>query len=98
MEAVGQLARPGDAARGVVVGQLPFGPNNAVRDGRLRYQERPDDLRGFPGQSERERHLGVGGQGRVTAEKHWAQLVVGHDVDEGVKVWELGVVVRSHGI
>ena len=98
MEAVGQLGGGRDAVGGVVVAQLALGPHDPLRHRRLRHQERRGDLRRVEPsqQAERERDLRVGGERRVAAEEHQAELVVGDDVDEGVEVVALGWVVGFH--
>ena len=89
----GSSAARRDAVGGVVVAQLALGPHDALRHRRLGHEERPGDLgRLEPAeQAQGERDLGVGGERRVAAQEHQAQLVVGDDVDEGVEV------VRSGG-
>ena len=49
-------------------------------------------------QPQGERDLGVGAQGRVAAQEHEPQLIVGDDVDEIVEPVEFGIVVRFHAV
>ena len=97
VQAVGELGAAGHAVGGVVVAQLALGPDDALGERRLGDEEGPGDLgRVEPAeQPQRQRDLGVGGERRVAAQEHQSELVVGDDVDEGVEVVELGVVIGS---
>jgi hypothetical protein len=65
---------------------------------RFRDEEGVRDFAGFEAaeQSEGQRDLRVWSQGRVAAEEHEPQLIVGHYFDERVKVVEVGGMVGFH--
>ena len=79
----------GDAGRA----DLPLGPDQALGDGRLGHEEGPGDLGGLePGdEPQRQRKLGLGGEGRMAAGEDQPQAVIVHRSHLG----HLGVGVQQ---
>jgi hypothetical protein len=82
-QAVGQLVAAGDLERHVGLGERALGADDALRDGRLRDEERSRDLRRRQAaqQAQRQRDARVAGEDGVAGQEDQAQDVVLHVVD-----------------
>ena len=77
-QAGGELGPPGDLEGDARLGERPLGPDDSLRDGRLRDEEGARDLLGGQAskQPERERNARLGRENRMTGSEYEAQEVV----------------------